>query len=231
MYTGDDALIADNAFRNELFGGITVMTRPSGNAIVGNDVRNSSAGVQASGTRTYVGTTRSSATNSLLDQLARVAVRAQRGREQRAGRTSDHGRPVEPDRRERLRRQRGPRDRRGGRAPVWADGDRRELLGGATSGSTSPASERTARPPGRRCPLHREVAAVAVRESPAVAPSTDSGTVPGRALGGSSIRRRRRSRTRRTGSTPRSTRTRDRSVPTGAPNWATVAERATRTQQ
>lgn len=54
MYTGD-ALIADNAFRNELFGGITVMTRPSGNAIVGNDVRNSSAGVQASGTRTYVG--------------------------------------------------------------------------------------------------------------------------------------------------------------------------------
>ena len=54
MYTGG-ALIADNVVRNGEFGGITVMTRPEGNAIVGNDVRGSSAGVQASGTRTYVG--------------------------------------------------------------------------------------------------------------------------------------------------------------------------------
>ena len=54
MYTGD-ALIADNSFRNEMFAGITVMTRPARNAIVGNDVRGSGAGIQASGTLTYVG--------------------------------------------------------------------------------------------------------------------------------------------------------------------------------
>ena len=54
MFTGD-ALVADNTIRDELFGGVTVMTRPAGNAIVGNDVRRSGAGIQASGTRTYVG--------------------------------------------------------------------------------------------------------------------------------------------------------------------------------
>ena len=54
MYTGD-ALIADNSFREEIFAGITVMTRPARNAIVGNDVRGSGAGIQASGTLTYVG--------------------------------------------------------------------------------------------------------------------------------------------------------------------------------
>lgn len=53
MYS-NDALIADNVVRNATFGGITVMTRPSGNAIVGNDVRDSPAGIQASGLRTYV---------------------------------------------------------------------------------------------------------------------------------------------------------------------------------
>ena len=54
MYSGD-ALIADNVVRNAEYGGITVMTRPEGNAIVGNDVRDSPAGIQASGTRTYLG--------------------------------------------------------------------------------------------------------------------------------------------------------------------------------
>ena len=54
MYTGD-SLIADNVVRNATYGGITVMTRPEGNAIVGNDVRDSPAGIQASGTRAYVG--------------------------------------------------------------------------------------------------------------------------------------------------------------------------------
>ena len=54
MYTAD-SLIADNVARDQLYGGITVMTRPSGNAIVGNDVRDSPAGIQASGMRTYIG--------------------------------------------------------------------------------------------------------------------------------------------------------------------------------
>jgi len=231
MYTGD-ALIADNAFRNELFGGITVMTRPSATrssaTTCGTPARG--AGVWYPDVRRVQHARRQR--TRLLDQLARVAVRAQRGREQRAGRTSDHGRPVEPDRRERLRRQRGPRDRRGGRAPGLGRRRPRELLGGANVGVHEPG-ERAYRPTAPvDAALHREVAAVAVRESPAVALLDRlRGPFPGRARGASSIRRRRRSRTRRTGSTPRSTRTRDRSVPTGAPNWATVAERATRTQQ
>ncbi len=54
MYTGG-SLIADNVARDSVYGGITVMTRPEGNAIVGNDVRDGPAGIQASGTRTYVG--------------------------------------------------------------------------------------------------------------------------------------------------------------------------------
>jgi len=107
---------------------------------------------------------------------------------------------------------------------VWADGDRGNYWGGANVGVHEPGE----RVPPPTAPvdaaLHREVAAVAVRESPAVALLDRlRGPFPGRARGASSIRRRRRSRTRRTGSTPRSTRTRDRSVPTGAPNWATVA--------
>jgi nitrous oxidase accessory protein NosD/nitrous oxide reductase accessory protein NosL len=54
MYTSD-ALIADNAFRDQEFGGITVMTRPEGNAIVGNDVRRTPTAIQPSGIRSYVG--------------------------------------------------------------------------------------------------------------------------------------------------------------------------------
>jgi len=182
MYTGD-ALIADNAFRNELFGGITVMTRPSGNAIVGNDVRNSSggAGVWYPDVRRVQHARRQR--TRLLDQLARVAVRAQRGREQRAGRTSDHGRPVEPDRRERLRRQRGPRDRRGGRAPVWADGDRGNYWEGQTSGSTSPASERTARPPRSTLPSTARSPRSPCASRPRSPSSTDSGDRSRGALG------------------------------------------------
>jgi len=174
MYTGD-ALIADNAFRNELFGGITVMTRPSATrssaTTCGTPARG--AGVWYPDVRRVQHARRQR--TRLLDQLARVAVRAQRGREQRAGRTSDHGRPVEPDRRERLRRQRGPRDRRGGRAPVWADGDRGNYWEGQTSGSTSPASERTARPPRSTLPSTARSPRSPCASRPRSPSSTDSG--------------------------------------------------------
>lgn len=53
MYTSD-SLIADNVARREAFGGATIMTNPSGNAVVGNDVRNSTSGLDLSGTHTYV---------------------------------------------------------------------------------------------------------------------------------------------------------------------------------
>ena len=54
MYTSD-SLIADNVAREQEFGGVTVMTRPEGNAIVGNDIRQTSTGISASGVRTYIG--------------------------------------------------------------------------------------------------------------------------------------------------------------------------------
>lgn len=53
MYT-DDALIADNVVRGGTFGGITIMTDPAGNAVVGNDVRDSSTGISPSGSDVYV---------------------------------------------------------------------------------------------------------------------------------------------------------------------------------
>ncbi|AUX07756.1 nitrous oxide reductase maturation protein NosD [Halalkaliarchaeum desulfuricum] len=53
MHT-DDALIADNVVRGGAFGGITIMTDPAGNAIVGNDVTNSSTGISPSGSDVYV---------------------------------------------------------------------------------------------------------------------------------------------------------------------------------
>lgn len=60
MYTSD-TLIADNIARREVFAGATIMTNPSGNAVVGNDVRNSSSGLDISGSHTYV------AENTLAD--------------------------------------------------------------------------------------------------------------------------------------------------------------------
>ncbi|WP_233739912.1 NosD domain-containing protein [Halovenus carboxidivorans] len=54
MYTSD-ALLADNVARREAFAGITIMTEPASNAVVGNDVRNSTSGLDISGTHTYVG--------------------------------------------------------------------------------------------------------------------------------------------------------------------------------
>jgi len=223
MYTGD-ALIADNAFRNELFGGITVMTRPSGNAIVGNDVRNSSAGCRRLVPGRTSGTTRSSATNS-----ASRPARAGRCTSATWPRTTSwaHERPRSSRRAgsSRTTSSATRTTRPPGRARSGLGRRRpRELLGGANVGVHEPG-ERAYRPTAPvDAALHREVAAVAVRVARGRPPRPTPGTVPGRARGASSIRRRRRSRTRRTGSTPRSTRTRDRSVPTGAPNWATVAE-------
>jgi len=232
MYTGD-ALIADNAFRNELFGGITVMTRPSATrssaTTCGTPARG--AGVWYPDVRRVQHARRQR--TRLLDQLARVAVRAQRGREQRAGRTSDHGRPVEPSRIV-------ANDFVGNADHATAGAGALRSGPTATAGTTGrgkrrgPRARRASVPPdrpGRRCPPPRGRRGRRARVARGRPPRPTPGTVPGRARGASSIRRRRRSRTRRTGSTPRSTRTRDRSVPTGAPNWATVAERATRTQQ
>ncbi|WP_128906422.1 NosD domain-containing protein [Halorubrum amylolyticum] len=184
MYTGD-ALIADNAFRNELFGGVTVMTRPSGNAIVGNDVRNSSAGVQASGTRTYVGY------NTLVDNelgfstssrgsLYERNVVAENGLGARATTVVPSSRIVAND-------FVGNADHAAagaGALRIWADGDRGNYWEGANVGVHEPG-ERAYRPTSPvDAALHREVAAVGVRESPAVALLDRlRGTVPGARLG------------------------------------------------
>ena len=53
MYSSD-TLVADNVAREQDLAGVVVMTSPSGNAIVGNDVRRSRAGVLTAGSRTYV---------------------------------------------------------------------------------------------------------------------------------------------------------------------------------
>lgn len=53
MYTSD-TLIADNVAREQTSSGITIMTDPSRNAVVGNDIRNASAGILPSGARSYV---------------------------------------------------------------------------------------------------------------------------------------------------------------------------------
>jgi len=175
MYTGD-ALIADNAFRNELFGGITVMTRPSGNAIVGNDVRNSSAGVQASGTRTYVGYNtlvgnelgfstssrgslyeRNVAANNELGARATTVVPSSRIVANDFVGNADHATAG------------------AGALRVWADGDRGNYWEGQTSGSTSPASERTARPPRSTLPSTARSPRSPCASRPRSPSSTDSG--------------------------------------------------------
>ncbi|MFO8114165.1 MAG: NosD domain-containing protein [Halorubrum sp.] len=180
MYTGD-ALIADNAFRDELFAGVTVMTRPSGNAIVGNDVRNSSAGIQASGTRAYLGYNtlvgnelgfstssrgslyeRNVAANNELGARATTVVPSSRVVANDFVGNEDHAAA-------------GP-----GALRVWADGDRGNYWEGANVGVHEPG-ERAYRPTSPvDGALHREVAVVAVRESPAVALLDRlRGTVPG----------------------------------------------------
>jgi parallel beta-helix repeat protein len=53
MYTSD-ALVANNTVREAVTAGLIVMTRPEGNALVGNDVRDSAAGVNVAGGRSYV---------------------------------------------------------------------------------------------------------------------------------------------------------------------------------
>ncbi|WP_251343457.1 NosD domain-containing protein [Haloplanus halophilus] len=53
MYTSD-TLIADNVARGQASSGVIVMTRPSGNAIVGNDVRDASGGIFVGGADSYV---------------------------------------------------------------------------------------------------------------------------------------------------------------------------------
>ncbi|WP_254823943.1 NosD domain-containing protein [Haloglomus halophilum] len=52
MYTSN-ALVRDNDVRNTAIG-VVVMTRPTGNAIVGNAVRDSAGGVSVAGSRSYV---------------------------------------------------------------------------------------------------------------------------------------------------------------------------------
>jgi parallel beta-helix repeat protein len=180
MYTSD-ALIADNAFRNELFGGITVMTRPSGNAIVGNDVRNSSAGIQASGTRSYLGYNTlvgnelgfsTSSRGSLYER--NVAAKNELGA--RATTVVPSSRIVAND-----FVGNGDHAAAGaGALRVWADGDRGNYWEGANVGIHEPG-ERAYRPTSPvDGALHREVAVVAVRESPAVTLLDRlRGTVPG----------------------------------------------------
>ncbi len=50
MYTSD-TLVADNRARGQLYSGIVVMTEPTGNAVVGNDVRHSGSGIATAGSR------------------------------------------------------------------------------------------------------------------------------------------------------------------------------------
>ncbi|WP_435075818.1 NosD domain-containing protein [Halorubrum sp. HHNYT27] len=180
MYTGD-ALIADNTFRNELFGGITVMTRPSGNAIVGNHVRNSSAGIQASGTRSYIGYNtlvgnelgfatssrgslyeRNVAANNELGARATTVVPSSRVVENDFVGNADHATAG------------------AGALRVWADDGRGNYWEGANVGVHEPG-ERAYRPTSPvDGALHRDVAVVAVRESPAAALLDRlRGTVPG----------------------------------------------------
>jgi len=53
MYTSD-ALVADNVARGQQGSGVVVMTRPTANAIVGNDVRHANGGIFVGGSRSYV---------------------------------------------------------------------------------------------------------------------------------------------------------------------------------
>jgi len=178
MYTGD-ALIADNAFRNELFGGITVMT-PSGNAIVGNDVRNSSAGCRRLVPGRTSGTTRSSATNS-----ASRPARAGRCTSATWPRTTSwaHERPRSSRRAgssrttsSATRTTRPPGRARSGSGPT------------ATAGTTGrgkrrgPRARRASVPPdrpGRRCPPPRGRRGRRARVARGRPPRPTPGTVPG----------------------------------------------------
>ncbi|GAA0506320.1 Nitrous oxidase accessory protein NosD, contains tandem CASH domains [Halorubrum aquaticum] len=180
MYTGD-ALIADNAFRNAEFGGITVMTRPSGNAIVGNDVRGSGAGIQASGTRSYVGY------NTLADNGLGFSTSARGSLYERNvavdNEVGAHATTVVPSSRvvandfvgNEVHAEAGP-----GALRVWAVGDRGNHWEGASVGLHEPG-ERAYRPTSPvDAALHREIAAAALRESPAVVLLDRlRGTVPG----------------------------------------------------
>ena len=180
MYTSD-TLIADNAFRDEFYGGITVMTRPSGNAIVGNDVRDSSAGIQASGTRTYIAYNTlvgnelgfsTSARGSLYEH--NVAVDNELGA---------HATTVVPSSRVIANDFVGNEDHAiagPGALRIWAEGDLGNHWEGADVGIHEPGT-RTYRPTSPvDSALHHEVAAVAVGESPAaVLLDRLRGTVPG----------------------------------------------------
>lgn len=53
MYTSD-SLIADNVARNQTIAGITIMTSPARNAVVGNDIRHATDGILPGGSRSYV---------------------------------------------------------------------------------------------------------------------------------------------------------------------------------
>jgi parallel beta-helix repeat protein len=53
MYTSE-TLIADNVARGQEGSGVVVMTRPTANAIVGNDVRHANGGIFVGGSRSYV---------------------------------------------------------------------------------------------------------------------------------------------------------------------------------
>ncbi|MFD1569172.1 right-handed parallel beta-helix repeat-containing protein [Halorubrum laminariae] len=180
MFTGD-ALVADNTARNELFAGITVMTRPSGNAIVGNDVRNSSAGIQSSGTRTYIGYNTlvgnelgfsTSARGSLYEH--NVVVDNELGA--RATTIVPSSRVVAND----FVGNENHAAAGAGALRVWADDDRGNYWEGANVGRHS-FGERAYRPTSPvDSALHREASAVTVRESPAaVLLDRLRGTVPG----------------------------------------------------
>jgi len=181
MYTGD-ALIADNAFRNELFGGITVMTRPSA-------TRSSATtcGTPARGCRRLVPGRTSGTQHArrqrtrLLDQLARVAVY-----ERNVAANNELGAratTVVPSSRIVANDFVGNADHAtaGGRARSGLGRRRpRELLGGANVGVPRPASERTARPPRSTLPStarsRRGRRARVARGRP---PRPTPGTVPG----------------------------------------------------
>ncbi len=53
MHTSD-SLIADNSVSGQESGGITIMTDPAGNAVVGNEVRDAAAGILPAGSRSYI---------------------------------------------------------------------------------------------------------------------------------------------------------------------------------
>ncbi|GAB6860151.1 NosD domain-containing protein [Haloplanus litoreus] len=53
MYTSE-TLVADNVARGQEASGVVVMTRPSGNAVVGNDVRHANGGIFVGGSHSYV---------------------------------------------------------------------------------------------------------------------------------------------------------------------------------